>query len=196
LREACQTEVDGTSIETLEELASGLGAPVEQVLLPKDLVLLEEARALPAIAVLRLPNGSAHFAVVWSVVAGVAQVMDPAHGRRWLSRAKLLDELYEHVMTVPASDWREWAGSGGGSRFRRRLRDPAFRGNVLASYEHRARRRELSVLRGSRRRHPMRARESDLLLCRESCSDQAPSQELWSVRPSLEDAARHPGPCS
>jgi ATP-binding cassette subfamily B protein len=87
LREACQTEVDGTSIETLEELASGLGAPVEQVLLPKDSVLLEEARALPAIAVLRLPNGSAHFAVVWSVVGGVAQVMDPAHGRRWLSAA-------------------------------------------------------------------------------------------------------------
>ena len=110
LREACQTEVDGTSIETLEELASGLGAPVEQVLLPKDSVLLEEAQALPAIAVLCLPNGSAHFAVVWSVAFGVAQVMDPAHGRRWLSREKLLEELYEHVMTVPAHEWRDWAG--------------------------------------------------------------------------------------
>ena len=124
LREACQTEVDGTSIETLEELACGLGAPLEQVLLPRDSVLLEEARALPAIAVLRLPNGSAHFAVVWSVAFGVAQVMDPAHGRRWLSREKLLEELYEHVMTVPAADWREWAGSGEGlALFRRRLRD-------------------------------------------------------------------------
>jgi len=126
LREACQTEVDGTAIETLEEFASGLGVPVEQVLLPKDSVLLEEARAFPAIAVLRLPNGSAHFAVVWSVVFGVAQVMDPAHGRRWLSRAKLLDELYEHVMTVPAADWREWAGSEEGvALFRRRLGDQA-----------------------------------------------------------------------
>ncbi len=124
LREACQTEVDGTAIETLEELARGLGAPVEQVLLPKDSVLLEEARSLPAIAVLRLPNGSAHFGVVWSVAFGVAQVMDPAHGRRWLSRAKLLEELYEHVMSVPASAWREWAGSEEGlALFRRRLRD-------------------------------------------------------------------------
>jgi ATP-binding cassette subfamily B protein len=111
LREACQTEVDGTSIETLEELASALGVAVEQVLLPKDTVLLEEARALPAIAVLRLPNGSAHFAVVWSAACGVVQVMDPAHGRRWLSREGLLGELYEHAMTVPAADWRLWAGS-------------------------------------------------------------------------------------
>jgi ATP-binding cassette subfamily B protein len=124
LREACQTEVDGTAIETLEELASGLGVSVEQVLLPKDSVLLDEARALPSIAVLRLPNGSAHFGVVWSVLAGVAQVMDPAHGRRWLSRGKLLDELFEHVMTVPASDWRLWAGSEEGlALLLRRLRD-------------------------------------------------------------------------
>ncbi len=105
-------------------LASGLGVPVEQVLLPKDLVFLEEARPLPAIAVLRLPNGSAHFAVVWSVRFGVAQVMDPAHGRRWLSREKLREELYEHVMSVPA---RDVAGVGGfrgsDSTLRRRLRD-------------------------------------------------------------------------
>ena len=101
LREACQTEVDGTAIETLEELATGLGAPVEQVLLPLDLVFLEEARALPAIAVLRLPNGNAHFGVVWSLRFGIAQVMDPAHGRRWLSREKLREELFEHVMSVP-----------------------------------------------------------------------------------------------
>ncbi|MGH9336070.1 MAG: cysteine peptidase family C39 domain-containing protein, partial [Vicinamibacteria bacterium] len=111
LREACQTEVDGTSIETLEELASGLGAPVEQVLLPKDCVFLKEARALPCIAVFRLPNGNTHFAVIWNVTAGIVQVMDPAHGRRWLSRERLLEELYEHEMTVPASDFRDWASS-------------------------------------------------------------------------------------
>ena len=40
LREACQTDVDGTSIETLQAIAGELGVPVEQVLLPKDLVLL------------------------------------------------------------------------------------------------------------------------------------------------------------
>lgn len=111
LREACQTDVDGTAIETLEELAGELGVPMEQVMLPKDLVLLEEAEALPCIAVMQLPNGNTHFAVIWSVVAGLVQMMDPASGRRWVTRGQLLHELYEHQMPVPADDWRAWAAS-------------------------------------------------------------------------------------
>lgn len=111
LREACQTDVDGTAIETLEEIANELGVRVEQVMLPKDLVLLEEAEALPCIAVMRHPNGNTHFAVIWSVVAGIVQVMDPATGRRWLTRGQLLHELFEHAMPVPADDWRAWASS-------------------------------------------------------------------------------------
>ena len=122
LREACQTDVDGTAIETLEEIANELDVPVEQVLLPTDLVLLEEARALPCIAVMRLPNGNTHFAVIWSNFAGIVQVMDPASGRRWMTRAQLLHELYEHTMPVPATDWREWASSEQGlSLVRKRL---------------------------------------------------------------------------
>jgi ATP-binding cassette subfamily B protein len=122
LREACQTDVDGTAIETLEDLANALGTPVEQVLLPRDAALFEEARSLPAIAVVRLPNGNTHFAVVWSLFGGIAQVMDPASGRRWVPRRRLLDDLHEHVMTVPAADWRKWAASDGGlALLRRRL---------------------------------------------------------------------------
>ena len=37
--------------------------------------------------------------------------MDPASGRRWMTRGQLSHELYEHAMSVPAEDWREWAGS-------------------------------------------------------------------------------------
>ena len=36
LREACQTDVDGTSIDTLEEVAVQLGLEAEQVMLPVD----------------------------------------------------------------------------------------------------------------------------------------------------------------
>ena len=39
LREACQTDVDGTSIDTLEEIAGQLGLQAEQVMLPVDHVL-------------------------------------------------------------------------------------------------------------------------------------------------------------
>ena len=49
LREACQTDVDGTSIDMLEEVAVQLGLEAEQVMLPVDHVLLPEAQALPAV---------------------------------------------------------------------------------------------------------------------------------------------------
>ena len=41
LREACHTEVDGTSIDTIEELALEIGLDAEQVLIPVDHVLLD-----------------------------------------------------------------------------------------------------------------------------------------------------------
>ncbi len=43
LREVCQTDVDGTSIVTLEEVANQLGLEAEEVMLPIDHVVLPEA---------------------------------------------------------------------------------------------------------------------------------------------------------
>src|SRR5437016_11261599 len=45
LREACQTDVDGTSIDTMEEVAVQLGLEAEQVMLPVDHLLVPEAHA-------------------------------------------------------------------------------------------------------------------------------------------------------
>jgi ATP-binding cassette subfamily B protein len=56
LREACQTDVDGTSIDTLEVIAGQLGLDAEQQMVPVDHVLLDETDALPAIVVVRLPQ--------------------------------------------------------------------------------------------------------------------------------------------
>jgi ATP-binding cassette subfamily B protein len=111
LREACQTDVDGTSIDTLEEVANQLGLEAEQVMLPVDHLLLPEARALPALLVMRLPNGFTHFVVVWRRRGGRVLVMDPAFGRRWISTDRLLAETHRHVQPVPAAAWREWAGT-------------------------------------------------------------------------------------
>ena len=124
LREACQTDVDGTSIDTLEEVACQLGLDAEQIVVPVDHVLLQEAHALPAITVVRLPDGNTHFLVVWNHYAGLVQVMDPASGRRWLKCSRFLGDLYEHAMPVPAADWREWAFSEEAlASVRRRLTD-------------------------------------------------------------------------
>lgn len=111
LREACQTGIDGTSIDTMEAVANQLGLEAEQVMLPADHVLLAASHSLPAIAVVRLAGGLTHFVVVWSVGAGRVQIMDPAVGRRWLDTKQFLTELYQHAMPVPAAMWREFAGS-------------------------------------------------------------------------------------
>ncbi len=111
LREACQTGLDGTSIDNLEDAAVALGLQAEQVMVPLDHVLRPEAQCLPAIAVTRLPNGLTHFVVVWRRHGSLIQLMDPGSGRRWIASSALLEQLYEHAMPVPAEDWREWAGS-------------------------------------------------------------------------------------
>jgi hypothetical protein len=111
LREACQIDLDGTSIDTLEEVAVRLGLDAEQVMVPADHLLLPEARCLPALAVVRQPSGLTHFVVAWQRHGPLLQVMDPATGRRWMPARRFLDELYLHRMAVPAAGWREWAGS-------------------------------------------------------------------------------------
>jgi ABC-type bacteriocin/lantibiotic exporter with double-glycine peptidase domain len=111
LREACQTDVDGTSIDTLEDVAVQLGLEAEQIMVPVDHVLLPEAQTLPALVVVRLPDGSTHFVVVWRRHGRFVQIMDPATGRRWPTCRQFLDALYVHSMSIPAAAWRAWAGS-------------------------------------------------------------------------------------
>ncbi len=124
LREACQTDVDGTSINTIEDIAIQLGLQAEQVMLPADHLILPEAQALPAIVVVQRPSGLTHFLVIWNRVGNLLQVMDPATGRRWPTWKSLRSEIYIHTFPVPVEAWREWAGSEGLiTPLRRRMRD-------------------------------------------------------------------------
>lgn len=108
LREACQTSVDGTSISTMDEIASFLGLETEETMLPADHLLLPTANALPAIVVVNTSNGNHHFVVVWSAVGPWVQVMDPAEGRQWIRRSELFERLYLHHERIPAAAWRMW----------------------------------------------------------------------------------------
>lgn len=130
LREACQTSLDGTSIDTLESVLVSLGINAEQVLVPTDHVALRATQALPAIAVTRLPNGFAHYVVVWRRIGRWFQVMDPARGRRWVTREELHQALYTHVQQVPAVAWSEWAH---GEEFRDALHERLALLNVDAT---------------------------------------------------------------
>jgi ABC-type bacteriocin/lantibiotic exporter with double-glycine peptidase domain len=111
LREACQTDVDGTSIDTLETMAQMLGIDATQQVVPADLVLLPTSACLPAIAVLRMPDGAPHFVVLWSVHGPLVQIMDPAAGRIWMHRRRFLSSLYIHEQSITTEMWREWSTS-------------------------------------------------------------------------------------
>lgn len=123
LREACQTDVDGTSIDTMEDVAVQLGLDAEQVMIPADHLLLPVSRSLPCIAVVRLPGGLTHFVVVWHLHGRFVQIMDPGKGRLWLTQKRFLNDLYIHTHPVATDLWREWAGSDG---FLDPLRDRLF----------------------------------------------------------------------
>jgi ATP-binding cassette subfamily B protein len=111
LREACQTSVDGTSIDTIEIVAGQLGLAAEQVLIPADHVLLPGVETLPALLVVRHADHATHFVVAWRRHGPWLQIMDPALGRRWVRADRFRDELFRHEMSLDAADWRAWAAS-------------------------------------------------------------------------------------
>jgi len=111
LREACQTNVDGTSIDMLEEVANRLGVHAEQVMIPVDHIFLSAAAALPAMVVVRHADGATHFVVIWRKHGAWLQVMDPAIGRRWVTCRRFSEEIFHHSFAVPVQDWHDWATS-------------------------------------------------------------------------------------
>jgi ABC-type bacteriocin/lantibiotic exporter with double-glycine peptidase domain len=113
LREACHTDVDGTSIDTIEELAVKLGLKAEQVMVPVDHLILPESEILPCMVVVKLEGSGNHFVVAWRRVGGLLQVMDPAGGRKWVSATRFLDDVYQHEQQVPAEAWLDWARGPG-----------------------------------------------------------------------------------
>jgi ATP-binding cassette subfamily B protein len=111
LRDACQTDVDGTSIDAMQDVAILLGLDAEQMIVPPDHLLLNAAGTLPAIVVTRMPDGLTHFVVVWRRHGPLLQVMDPGVGRRWVPARRFLAEVYLHELGVPAEVFDSWARS-------------------------------------------------------------------------------------
>jgi ABC-type bacteriocin/lantibiotic exporter with double-glycine peptidase domain len=111
LRDACQTDVDGTSIDALQDAATLLGLDADQILVPADHLLLDPAGTLPAIVITSLPGGLTHFVVVWRRHGPLLQVMDPGVGRRWVPARRFLADVYHHQLSIPADAFDAWARS-------------------------------------------------------------------------------------
>ena len=203
LRARCRTEVDGTSIDTLEEVATELGLEAEQLVLPPEHVLSADAGTLPAIAIVRLPNGFSHFVVLWRTLGPYVQVMDPSSGRHWVRKSALIRRLYIHTLSVDARVWTRWADH---NRFRptlaARLRalglaDPdaaSLLGDAdwrrMASLDAAARSVEELIEAGAVRRGPHARRLFRALsACASAGSVDVIPEAQWCVRSAPDDGA-------
>lgn len=201
LREVCQTDVDGTSIVTLDEVANQLGLDAEQVMLPLDHVMVPEAKALPAIIVTLSAGGRPHFVVLWNRVGPFIQVMDPAAGRHWTRISTLLSHLYQHTTSVPATGWREWAGSEeavatferrllnlGATQARalvaRALEDPGYLS--IARLDAACRASEAMIRAGAVRRGLTAAGLLQSMIAKDDSGEVPIPAAYWSVRPNPE----------
>jgi predicted double-glycine peptidase len=121
LEKECDVDEEGASIDDLEDAADKHGLAVQQILAPREHVLLAEAGLLPAIVIregLDEP-GSADFVLVQRVEGDRVRVMDPLGGRRWMTRAELVKSLFVDEITIPAEDWH---GAEADARFQEALR--------------------------------------------------------------------------
>ncbi|NNB90282.1 ATP-binding cassette domain-containing protein [Corallococcus sp. AB032C] len=201
LREVCQTDVDGTSIVTLDEVANQLGLDSEQVMLPLDHVVVPEAKALPAIIVTLSAGGRPHFVVLWNRVGPFIQVMDPAAGRHWTRISTLQSHLYQHTTSVPATGWREWAGSEeavatierrlldlGATQARalvaRALEDPGYLS--IARLDAACRASEAMIRAGAVRRGRTAAGLLQSMIAKDDSGEVPIPAVYWSVRPNPE----------
>lgn len=198
LREACQTDVDGSSIDKMEDISILLGLEARQMMLPVDHVFLPEAKALPAIIITKTPGGRPHFIVIWARVGPLVQVMDPARGRHWVTVTSLAERLFVHTASAPAALWRQWAGTDESVRaLRRRLRnlgaandeqltanalqDPTFRS--IAALDAATRAAEAVVRGGGVRRGPMAGDLVRSMLEQQRAGTVNIPKVYWSVRP-------------
>ncbi|MCU0686282.1 MAG: ATP-binding cassette domain-containing protein [Polyangiaceae bacterium] len=201
LREVCQTDIDGTSIVTLDEVANQLGLDAEEVMLPVDHVFLPEARALPAIIVVLTAGGRPHFIVLWKRIGPFVQIMDPAAGRLWVRVEALLSSLYQHTTSVPAEGWREWASSEEAvATLERRLRnlgaveakaliakaleDPGHQS--IATLDAAGRATEAMVRAGAVKRGRTASSLLSSMIANETSGEVAIPASYWSVRPNPE----------
>jgi ABC-type bacteriocin/lantibiotic exporter with double-glycine peptidase domain len=199
LREACQTDVDGTSIDTLEELGKQVGLDAEQIMVPLDHVFLDEARALPAIIVTLTPGGRPHFVVLWNRIGPFVQVMDPATGRHWTTIPALASRLYQHTTAAPSAMWREWAATDEAlAALRRRLRnvgapapdrlitaaleDPRY--ESIAALDAATRAVEAVIVAGAIGRGRAAGRLVESMLAQARAGAVAIPDGYWSVRPN------------
>jgi ATP-binding cassette subfamily B protein len=140
LRQACQTSVDGTSIDALEDVANELGVISCQHLVPTDLFARSLDGRLPAVLIVSEMGQPPHFVVLWRRIGSWLHVMDPATGRVWIREAELRRRLLINHHPLSEDDFRDWFAASSYRAMLERLCDETLTGlraaharSVLAS---------------------------------------------------------------
>ncbi|WP_437580121.1 ATP-binding cassette domain-containing protein [Sorangium sp. So ce887] len=132
LRDRCQTDVDGTSIDALAALGQELGLATAEVVVPHDSFLLPEADCLPAIVVKRGAGDALHFLVVWRRLGPFVQILDPGSGRRWVRADRFMEDMPHFPIPISIERWRRWVSSEDSlGPLRARLRALGAQGEAL-----------------------------------------------------------------
>jgi hypothetical protein len=100
---------DGASIDDIEEVAKTHGLNAEQLMLPRDAVLLPESEALPCLVIVEDESRAKQIFLAWRADGDLVQVLDPVRGRQTISRGEFLAHLFIHEMAIPADSWRSYA---------------------------------------------------------------------------------------
>ena len=103
----CKVDEDGASIDDLEDVADKYGLAARQIIVPREHVLLPEAKLLPGVLIIEGAgdDDALDFVLVWKVDGDRALVMDPAAGKRWMLRSELAKRIWVHELTIAAEDW-------------------------------------------------------------------------------------------
>ncbi len=106
LRDTCKTDVNGTSIDRLEEVLCEIGFDAYQMIVPTEQLSHGDDSLYPAIAVVNIGNNIAHFVVIWRKVGRYLQIVDPAQGRYWIRADKFAhSHPYIYSDHMDQSNW-------------------------------------------------------------------------------------------
>jgi ATP-binding cassette subfamily B protein len=111
LERDCKVDDDGASIDDLEDAAEKYGLDATQLIVPREHVLMADAKLLPAILILDGAEESREFVLAWRIDGDRVEIMSPVDGRKWVDRAEVQRGLYLHEMPVAPEDWQETSAS-------------------------------------------------------------------------------------
>ena len=106
LRDACKTDVNGTSIDRMEDVLNDIGFDCYQVVVPKEQVTYSSNNLFPAIAVVNIGQNITHFVVIWRQLGSYLQIVDPAQGRYWIKAKEFAtNQLFVYRDHIEAEQW-------------------------------------------------------------------------------------------